>query len=110
MTKREFIKKHNTFELICVDKEDSGLNSDLYLLSSGKNKRNLSPLIYVCFNNEIVTFSIEDIDLKPAEPTNLTSGLIGEISKYIKSNHKLLIKHWNNEITDKIVLNRLNIK
>ena len=110
MTKDSFISSYNTFELVIVDGKDTGLNCDLYFLSSGKSKKNLSPLIYVCSNNEVVSFSIDNIDPKSVELTNLAADLINKISNYIKTNYQLIMEHWNNKITDRTFLNSLNNK
>lgn len=108
MNKNKFINTHNTFELVCVDKENTGLKCDLYLLSSGKNKKNMSPKLYAYYNDEFIEFSINDIDPKPEEPTKLNNDLIDEVKKYIKTNYQLLFEHWNNNITDKDILNKLS--
>lgn len=93
------------FEFVCLKGFESGLPYDIYLLSDMNNKAwYREPHLYVAVNEMAVPVLISD------NPEVLSSSTIGEIEAvklWIQKNADNLIEHWNGNISDREVLNRV---
>ena len=98
----------DSFELVRVAKEDSGLKFDIYLYSSGISKKYLLPIIEVEKNDKLTPFILTS-DKKPEliELSNLSTNELEEIKDYITRNSEIIINHWKNKMSDKEALNLL---
>lgn len=98
----------DSFELVQVAKEDSGLKYDIYLYSSGKVKEYLTPIVEIDYGTDltpVLVFSANEIRL--IKKSDLPATDFEEISDYLKRNYDIIVKHWNCEMSDKEVLNTL---
>lgn len=98
-------------EMANAVKEDTGLPYDIWLDSRGK-ERNIShnlPRIKVDVDGNLIPVIISD---DPRIPDNIkikTFRKFNEVRKFIIQNKDVLLKHWNKELTDREVLNLLNV-
>lgn len=101
-------KLPDSFELVQVAKQDSGLKFDIYLYSSGTPKKWLMPIIEIEKDKKLTPlFLIGGKEPKLYEPSNIQIDELDEIIKYINRNNHIIIEHWNGKISDKEVLNLL---
>ena len=99
-------KSNELFEMANVSKKDTKLPYDLWIDSEGKNgntKQNY-PRLIVDYNGDRIPVSISD------DPKILVKKEIPKFPKikfWIRKYSKVLLQHWNKEITDREALNRL---
>ena len=93
-------------EMANVSKEDTGLPYDLWIDSEGKNRKikHSTPRLKVDVNGDRIPVSIEQ---NPRILADKEIPKFSKVKKYIQKYYKVLIKHWNKELTDKQALNLL---
>ena len=99
-------KSNELFEMANVSKKDTKLPYNIWIDSEGKNRNTKQnyPQLIVDYNGDRIPVSISE------DPEILAKKKIPEIPKiksWIKKYYVVLLQHWNKEITDKEVLNRL---
>ena len=108
MTINQTRNEPDSYQLVRVAKEDSGLKFDIYLYSSGISKKCLLPIIEVEKGDKLTPLLItSDKKIELIEPSNLSVDELETIKKYITRNSEIIINHWKNKISDKEVLNLL---
>jgi hypothetical protein len=98
-------EKFSTFEIVNLNKQESGLPYDVWLDSIGsrRNEQHNNPRINVDVNGDRIPVSISDNDVrikKPFRDSNV-------IKNWVVDNYDTLIKHWNGELTDRQALTLL---
>ena len=90
-----------------LGKKETGLPYDVILDSSNlEEKLKILPHLCIDFEEMLVPILIDEepnITLK----TNLDIPDVGEILNWVSNHYRILLRHWNNELTDREVLNEL---
>ena len=94
------------FGMAKIDKDDFNLPYDIWLDPAGSSRRvaHKSPRLKVDVNHQQIPFSISDAPQPLVHRKILDES---KICEFIVKNKDNLLKHWNLEISDKDILNRL---
>ncbi len=92
----------DTFTILRVSTEESGLEMDIWLDSLGatRYKHKTTPCIYILFDNRWKALPI-------LSEYKLRDNIFSQIYSWINLNQDVLLLHWNNKINDRKVLNLL---
>lgn len=100
------MKRIDTYKCCILKKKESNLPYDLALVTQIKNRK---PFLYICFNDEYITLTINK---KPIIYTKLKLSEteieeIRKVKKFISSYYLCLVDHYNQKISDREILNIL---
>ncbi|MEE3422488.1 MAG: hypothetical protein VZR11_07300 [Succinimonas sp.] len=98
------------FEMAHIAPEESGLPYWVLIFSVGSCRKSSckAPAIEVKIADDYISVSIDAADPACLSPENLPPSEIAglaDVKRWIVLNYDALIKHWNEELTDKEVLN-----
>ena len=104
------------FEMAKVSKDDSGLKHELWLDNAGSLRINThnKPRLKIRANNNLIPIIIDNVS--PTIPNKVDKKQIKEIEdlkeikQYIIDNYSILMYYWEQQISDKQVLNMLGDK
>lgn len=112
ITLEEAMNEELLLEMANVWARDTGLPYDIWIDSRGKDRNNThnSPRIKVNVDGQLIPFEIsEDPDIpESVKKTGLTDFKHKtQVKEYVKAYYKILLTHFNREISDKQALNLL---
>ncbi len=98
------------FEMAHIAPEESGLPYWVLIFSVGSSRKSAckTPIIEARIADDYISVSIDAADPACLSPENLPPSEIAglaDVKRWIVLNYDALIKHWNEELTDKEVLN-----
>ena len=98
------------FEMAHIAPEESGLPYWVLIFSVGSCRKSAckTPIIEARIADDYISVSIDAADPACLSPENLPPSEIAglaDVKRWIVLNYDALIKHWNEELTDKEVLN-----
>ena len=104
-----YAQVYDGFDLLQVSEEDSGLDYDIFLLSSASInlKEDTLPHLYIDCGEEKIPVSISDNPMLLKLIDNTIIPDFDLLKEWIRKNMEVLLKHWNQEMSDREVLNRL---
>lgn len=89
------------FSVVCICREDSGLQRDIYADSVGIGRSSDTiPRVYIRNNESWCCVPIDEGEEATLSPTDT-------IRSWITLNRTVLLMHWNKKITDRELLNAL---
>lgn len=99
------LKDIDGFTVVSAVKEDTGLMYDILLDSLGKNRvPKCKPRIGVIAGENVICVSVSD---RPRILSDEPFYESAEVLRWVSLNKELILKHWNNEISDREILNLL---
>lgn len=95
-------KKIDGYQVVCVDKQITGLLYDILIDSIGSKRRWPGcPRVGVVVGDKVVPVSVSE---KPRVLSKYSFPQMGEVLNWVFKHHNALLMHWNHRLSDKEVL------